>query len=480
MTVVGLGIQIEPAARTPHRSAGVTASARVKATLRARNGRHLTIQTPRPSRSPQQDKPDQPAQPSPSQPSPSQPSPSQPSPSQPSQGRPSQGRSNAPGERKPVSRAAASLQAIHAAGLAAVVRTASEHAAGEVNVGRVLPVLPELRALLPGGGLRRGALIAVVTAPTAPNTATVSATAPTARVAATAPTTTTAPTVAPTTTPTKAPTTAPTTTSTKAPTAAPTTTSTKAPTTAPTTAPTAAQTTAPTTAQAPTSLMLALLAAASQSGSWCGVVGVPTLGAVAAAELGLALDRLALVPYPGAEWATVVAALLDGLDIVVAAPPGPIAPAVAGRLAARARQHGSVLVAYGSWRGADVMLESVRGVWNGLGDGRGRLRSRELTIRSVGRGAAAAARQVSMWLPGSLPEVVNATTLTVATGTSTTGTSTTGTPAATATTASTAATATTAATAATATTASMAAPATTATTASTATTATTATLAAAG
>src|SRR5439155_174136 len=61
-----------------------------------------------------------------------------------------------------------------------------------------------------------------------------------------------------------------------------------------------------------TSLLLALIAAASRAGSWCAVVGVPALGVAAADGLGVALDRLALVPYPGPDWATVVAALLDG------------------------------------------------------------------------------------------------------------------------------------------------------------------------
>jgi len=71
--------------------------------------------------------------------------------------------------------------------------------------------------------------------------------------------------------------------------------------------------------------MIGLLAAASQAGSWCAVVGMPSLSAVAAAEAGVVLDRLALVPYPGPEWSTVVAALLDGIDVVVTAPPGPVA-----------------------------------------------------------------------------------------------------------------------------------------------------------
>lgn len=149
-----------------------------------------------------------------------------------------------------------------------------------------------------------------------------------------------------------------------------------------------------------TSLMLALLAAASRSGSWCAVVGVPDLGAVAAAETGLVLERTALVPYPGPDWATVVAALIDGVDVVVTAVPGRVTASVASRLAARARQRGSVLVSYGPWEGADVTLRVMRGAWEGLGQGRGRLRRRQVTVAARGRGAAARPRELRLWMPG--------------------------------------------------------------------------------
>ncbi|GAA3451129.1 hypothetical protein GCM10018962_29620 [Dactylosporangium matsuzakiense] len=138
------------------------------------------------------------------------------------------------------------------------------------------------------------------------------------------------------------------------------------------------------------------------------MVGLPGLSPIAAAEMGIALERLALVPHPGAEWTTIVAALLDGFDIVVAAAPKNIAPAVAGRLAARARQRGSVLVPAGAWAGADLTLAPVRGAWGGLGAGRGRLRHRELTVQARGRGAASAAREVTLELPaitGVLPPI---------------------------------------------------------------------------
>lgn len=149
-----------------------------------------------------------------------------------------------------------------------------------------------------------------------------------------------------------------------------------------------------------TSLVLALLAEASRSGSWCAVVGVPALGLVAAAEAGIVLDRLVLVPHPGPEWARVVAALIDGVDVVATAVPATVTASVASRLAARARQRGTVLVPYGRWEGADVTLRVIRSMWEGLGQGRGRLRRREVTLSARGRGAAARPKEVRVWMPG--------------------------------------------------------------------------------
>lgn len=147
-----------------------------------------------------------------------------------------------------------------------------------------------------------------------------------------------------------------------------------------------------------TSLLYALLAEATAAGAWCAVVGRPDLGLAAAAEAGVALSRLALVPAPGPDWVSVVAALLDGVDIVVAATPGPVPAATSGRLAARARQRGSVLVPFGQWAGVDLTLTVDDGRWHGLGAGRGRLRHRELTVAAVGRGGAARSRRATLRL----------------------------------------------------------------------------------
>jgi hypothetical protein len=158
------------------------------------------------------------------------------------------------------------------------------------------------------------------------------------------------------------------------------------------------------------SLLLALVAEASAAGSWCAVVGLPGLGLVAAAEAGVAVERFALVPHPGPDWAAVVAALVDGVDIVVVATPGSVAAPVASRLTARARQRGAVLITVGQWPGVDLTVEVTGGTWHGLGQGRGRLRSRELEVFVHGRGAAARGRHGTLWLPGAAGDTAPAAT----------------------------------------------------------------------
>ncbi len=149
-----------------------------------------------------------------------------------------------------------------------------------------------------------------------------------------------------------------------------------------------------------TSLLLALLSAASRAGSWCAVAGLPTLGFVAAAEAGLVLERVAVVPDPGPDWPNVVAALIDGFDVVVIATAevaaGRVAARVCAQMAARARRRGSVLVPFGpGWDGAEVTLGLLDSAWVGIGEGAGR----QVTIATHGRGASVLGRRATMWLP---------------------------------------------------------------------------------
>jgi hypothetical protein len=149
-----------------------------------------------------------------------------------------------------------------------------------------------------------------------------------------------------------------------------------------------------------TALLLALVAEASRAGSWCALVGLPGVGLAAAGEAGLDLGRTALVPRPGPRPASVVATLVDGLDVVVLGGASAWRAGDRQRLAARVRQKGAVLIPVGAWPGADAELHATGGTWSGLlGDGAGRLRSRRVHLRCAARGRARD-RAEDVLLPG--------------------------------------------------------------------------------
>lgn len=149
-----------------------------------------------------------------------------------------------------------------------------------------------------------------------------------------------------------------------------------------------------------TSLVLAMIAAACTAReAWAAVVGQPSLGLLAAAQTGVALGRLAVVPQPGVDTPTVVAALLDGIDVVVVGPGARLVDADRRRLMARARDRGSVLLSTAPWPGAGCVLTVEGGRWTGVGDGDGRLRAHELHVTRTGRGSAGQAQDLRVVLP---------------------------------------------------------------------------------
>lgn len=166
-----------------------------------------------------------------------------------------------------------------------------------------------------------------------------------------------------------------------------------------------------------TSLCMAMLAEASRQGSWIAVVGVAPFGWAAAVRNGWNLQRCVFVDEPPAsQWGTVMAALVDALDIVVTDPAHQVGAAEARRLAARSRERGSVIVdlaldaalagrSRSRWPiESDLTLTARTGGWSGLGVGTGLLGERELCIEAIGRRGAGRPRtiEVSVGVDGSL------------------------------------------------------------------------------
>jgi len=157
---------------------------------------------------------------------------------------------------------------------------------------------------------------------------------------------------------------------------------------------------------AATSLALALAAGPTAGGAWLGVVGMPSLGIVAAAELGVAVERLFLVAAPPAnQWAEIVAAVVDGAEIVMAVPPIGVRGSDARRVQARVSSRGAVLVLAGAEPvpgfQPDLQVRARAAAWEGIEQGAGRLLARRVTIEVSGRRAARPVTR-ELLLPGPL------------------------------------------------------------------------------
>jgi hypothetical protein len=142
-----------------------------------------------------------------------------------------------------------------------------------------------------------------------------------------------------------------------------------------------------------TSVAFELAAAVTAVGEWVAAVDLDgTLGALAAREVGVALEQFAVVRrVPPSRWAAVVAALLDGVSLVLAEVPRGVGMGDARRLAARTREREGILVVHalpGRWQGGAALTLSAEGSeWEGLTDA-GFLTRRTLHVRVVGHGAA--------------------------------------------------------------------------------------------
>ncbi|WP_395296751.1 hypothetical protein ACF9IK_27350 [Kitasatospora hibisci] len=147
-------------------------------------------------------------------------------------------------------------------------------------------------------------------------------------------------------------------------------------------------------------LLLALAAGVRESdGGWAAAVGLPELGLAAAAGYGLDLRRLLVADDPGSHWAEVVSVLAGAVELIMLRPDGPVAPKLAGRLAAVLRRSGCVLLVAGPWPGAGLRLGVRSARWFGLGDGHGRLTGRQVEVVAEGRGSAVRGHTARLWLP---------------------------------------------------------------------------------
>lgn len=148
-------------------------------------------------------------------------------------------------------------------------------------------------------------------------------------------------------------------------------------------------------------LALAAQAAGRRSGTGWAVVGLPSLGALAARDAGLDVGAGLWVDAPGGRWSQVVSLLVPTVPVILLGSQGAAPGRVVRRVAGQVRANGAVLLVAGPWDGADLRVRVAEAQWDGLGAGHGVLRRRRIVMEVSGRGAAGGApRRAELWLPG--------------------------------------------------------------------------------
>lgn len=159
------------------------------------------------------------------------------------------------------------------------------------------------------------------------------------------------------------------------------------------------------------SLRAGLIASVTSAGGWAAVVGSPSLGLLAAAEMGADLSRCAVIEDPGPDPVAVAAILVDGIDLVLVSLAGAdVPPSRARAVTARARRNGSVLVfSEGRWPATDMHLDARVAGYRGLEPGYGRITGVDLDIQVTTRGGRPRHRTVTLsgrgghvdWIPAT-------------------------------------------------------------------------------
>jgi len=128
------------------------------------------------------------------------------------------------------------------------------------------------------------------------------------------------------------------------------------------------------------SLKAALISQATSQGVWCALVGVPDMGLAAAQDMGVALERLVLVPHPGEQWLAVLGALSDVVGIIVLGPVSPPSQRLIATVAGRLRERASTLLVSSPWPHTEGILSVTSHRWEGLGQGHGMLTRHRVSV----------------------------------------------------------------------------------------------------
>ena len=162
-------------------------------------------------------------------------------------------------------------------------------------------------------------------------------------------------------------------------------------------------------------LAWALLGEITTGGRWVAAVNVEGISLAAAAELGVAVERVLMVQNVTPDvWAATIGALIGAVDVVVfGEPQHRVRPSEYRQMASRCRERGTVLMELAPDPSTRVGRSGLVGQlqydlsfqvdpmqWDGLGRGHGYLQARRVRVAVSGRRAPGQGRHGHFALPG--------------------------------------------------------------------------------
>lgn len=151
---------------------------------------------------------------------------------------------------------------------------------------------------------------------------------------------------------------------------------------------------------AATSLALAVVVDAVASGSWLALVSVPELGVDA--TLGIGIDPVRIVRVDVSDpacWVDVIAACLDGFELVITVAPKRLSESAWRKVHSRVRSKEAILVTIGDHKvvSSDAQLRAFGPEWK-WARGHSHLLARRIHVEASGR-RVPQTRKADLWLP---------------------------------------------------------------------------------
>lgn len=135
-----------------------------------------------------------------------------------------------------------------------------------------------------------------------------------------------------------------------------------------------------TTTQGSTHTALTLITQHTTNAGWVAIIGAPNINYTTLQDLGANLNHIIVVPHPNENTPQIIAALIEGVDLILLGPAVTLTHAEQRTLTARNRERGTHIISQKPWANARTHITTTHGTWHGTNKGLGRLTNTTYTL----------------------------------------------------------------------------------------------------